>query len=102
MPEPQLYAAYLGGPMHGDRMGEDHEVVLVVAPDGREARRRAKSKWSGPGRPHVDAIQRVRMVDGFAVRLEPAGEGDRLELDGYEESEDPEETGAEGEPQKTG
>ncbi len=83
----ELYAAYLGGPMDGDRMGEDHEVVLVVAPDHKEARRRAKSKWSGPGRPHVDALQRVEMVDGFAVRLERAGEGDRLELDGYDDDE---------------
>src|SRR5664280_795262 len=26
-----LYAAFLGGPLAGDRMGEGHEVVLVVA-----------------------------------------------------------------------
>jgi hypothetical protein len=32
----------------------------------------------------VDALQRVEMVDGFGVLLEPRGEGDRLELDGYE------------------
>jgi hypothetical protein len=87
----QLYAAYLGGPLQNDRMGEDHEVVLVVAPDNKEARRRAKSKWSGPGRPHVDALQRIEMVDGFAVLLEQTGAGDRLDLDGYDESDEPDE-----------
>ena len=82
--DPQLYAAYLGGTMPENRMGEDHEVVLVVAADSREARERARAKWSGPGRPHVDALQRVAVVDGFAVRLEPATDGDRLELEGYD------------------
>jgi hypothetical protein len=84
VPDLQLFVAYLGGPLDEGRMGEDHEVVLVVASDRREAGQRAKSKWSGPGRPHVDALQRVEMVDGFGVLLEPRGEGDRLELDGYE------------------
>lgn len=88
MPAVQLYAAYLGGPMAGDRMGEDHEVVLVVAPDSGEARRRARAKWSGPGRPHVDALERVDMVDGFAVHLERAGVGDRLELDGDDDDDE--------------
>jgi uncharacterized protein DUF1543 len=93
MPGQQLYAAFLGGPLDGNRMGEDHEVVLVVAPDTQEARRRAKSKWSGPGRAHVDALQRVEMVDGFVVRLEQTGTGDRLDLDGYDEADEPEEAG---------
>ncbi|MBV8462042.1 MAG: DUF1543 domain-containing protein [Acidimicrobiales bacterium] len=84
MAGPQLYAAYLGGIMPGNRMGEDHEVVLVVADDGTEARQRARSKWGGLGRAHVDALQCVEMVDGFAVRLEPAGDGDRLLLEGYD------------------
>jgi hypothetical protein len=83
MPDEQLYAAYLGGPMEDHRMGEGHEVVLVVASDTTEARSRAKSKWSGPGRPHVDALQRIEMVDGFAVRLEQAGDGDQVELDDF-------------------
>jgi hypothetical protein len=83
MPDEQLYAAYLGGPMEDHRMGEGHEVVLVVASDTTEARSRAKSKWSGPGRAHVDALQRIEMVDGFAVRLEQAGDGDRVELDDF-------------------
>lgn len=81
--EVQLYAAFLGGPMDGDRMGEGHEVVLVVATDSEEARDRAKEKWSGPGRPHVDALQRIEMIDGFAVRLEAVGVGDRGELDDF-------------------
>lgn len=79
----RLYAAFLGGPIGGDRMGEGHEVVMVVAADVEEARSRAKSKWSGPGRPHVDALQRIDMVDGFVVSLESTGEGDRVELDDF-------------------
>jgi len=83
MPDEQLYAAFLGGPLEDHRMGEGHEVVLVVASDTTEARNRAKSKWTGPGRPHVDALQRIEMVDGFAVRLEQIGQGDRVELDDF-------------------
>ena len=40
-------------------MGEDHEVVFVVAEDVRAARRAAKAKWGGDGRPHVDALTRL-------------------------------------------
>ena len=52
-----LYAAFLGGPLAGDRMGgEGHEVVLVVAEGLSDAK--AKAKWSGIGHGHVDALQR--------------------------------------------
>ena len=64
-------------------MGEGHEVVMVVAPDLDEAKSRAKAKWSGKGRGHVDALQRVDVVDGFEVRLEQVGEGDRSELESF-------------------
>ena len=40
-------------------MGEDHEVVFVVADDMVSARRAAKAKWGGDGRAHVDALTRV-------------------------------------------
>ncbi len=80
-----LYAAFLGGPPADGRMGEDHEVVFVVAPDGRSAKEVAKAKWHGTGRGHVDAVERIDVIDGFAVSLTPsAGEpGDRTELDSY-------------------
>jgi hypothetical protein len=78
-----LYAAFLGGPMSEGRMGEGHEVVLVVAEDVKEAKTRAKAKWSGLGRGHVDALQRIEMVDGFEINLARRGEGDRTELDSY-------------------
>ena len=45
-----LYAAFLGGPLAGDRMGEGHEVVLVVAEGLSDAKAKAKAKWSGSGR----------------------------------------------------
>ena len=82
-----LYAAYLGGPLGDGRMGEDHEVVLVVAADATEARRLARAKWSGVGRPHVDAVQRVSVVDGHRVGVtpDPDATGDVFELEGYNE-----------------
>ena len=78
-----LYAAFLGGPMSEGRMGEGHEVVMVVAEDEKEAKARAKAKWTGKGRGHVDAVQRIDMIDGFAVTLAHRGEGDRTQLDSY-------------------
>jgi hypothetical protein len=78
-----LYAAFLGGPLAEGRMGEGHEVVLVVAPDLADAKARAKAKWSGAGVGHVDAVQRIDMVDGFEVSLAETGSGDRLTLDDY-------------------
>ncbi len=80
-----LYAAFLGGELAAGRMGEDHEVVFVVAEDELTARRAAKTKWGGDGRPHVDALTRIDMIDGFAVGLAPQGAGDALETVGYNE-----------------
>ena len=78
-----LYAAFLGGPMSEGRMGEGHEVVMVVAEDAKDAKTRARHKWTGKGRGHVDAVQRIDMVDGFEVSLALRGVGDRTELDSY-------------------
>ena len=58
-----LYAASLGGELTPGRLGEDHEVVLVVAPDMVAARSAAKTKWGGRGRPHVDALTRLDAID---------------------------------------
>ncbi len=80
-----LYAAFLGGDLASGRMGEDHEVVFVVAGDELSARRAAKAKWGGAGRPHVDALTRIDLIDGFAVGLEQRGGGDALETVGYNE-----------------
>jgi hypothetical protein len=80
-----LYAAFLGGPAPDGRIGEDHEVVFVVAEDGAAAKSAAKAKWGGAGRGHVDAVVRVDVVDGFSVGLTPTGAApeDRTELDSY-------------------
>jgi hypothetical protein len=78
-----LFVAYLGGELGPGRMGEDHEVVLVVAEDVLAARRAAKAKWGGDGRAHVDALTRVDMIDGFAIGLEQTGTGDATETEGY-------------------
>jgi hypothetical protein len=78
-----LFAAYLGGELTTGRMGEDHEVVFVVAEDVPTARRAALAKWGGDGRAHVDALTRLDMVDGFVVALERVGTGDAMETVGY-------------------
>jgi hypothetical protein len=78
-----LYAAFLGGELLDGRMGEDHEVVFVVADDLLTARRAAKAKWGGDGRAHVDALTRIDMIDGYTIGLEGGGSGDRIETEGY-------------------
>jgi len=78
-----LYVAFLGGELAPGRMGEDHEVVFVVAEDIQGARAAAKAKWGGSSKPHLDALTKVEMVDGYAVTLSPEGEGDVTEMEGY-------------------
>ena len=80
-----LFAAYLGGELTPGRMGEDHEVVFVVAEDLPAARKAATAKWGGGGRAHVDALTRLDKVDGYAIALEQAGNGDTMETIGYNE-----------------
>ena len=79
-----LFAAYLGGELGPGRMGEDHEVVFVVAEDMLAARRAAKEKWGGDGRAHVDALTRLDMIDGYAIGLQLRGHGDATETEGYD------------------
>jgi hypothetical protein len=86
--DPQLYAIYLGGDPAPGRLAEDHEVVLVVAGDVSEARRRARSKWAGATRPHVDALRLVDVVDGFAISLQPTGRHESVDVDLTYEPED--------------
>jgi hypothetical protein len=74
-------------------MGEDHEVVFVVADDSTSARKAAQKKWSGSGRGHVDAVTRLEMIDGYRVTVQPSesgvgvgsgsGSGDVTEMEGY-------------------
>lgn len=64
-----LYCAFLGGSLGEGRMGEDHETVFVVAADDTAAAAAARRKWRGVGRPHVDALERLDRVDGYAITL---------------------------------
>lgn len=66
-----LYIVYLGGKLADNRVGEDHEVVAVVAVDPPSARKQAKAKWGGVGDPHVDAVVEYLVVDGYQVKLTP-------------------------------
>jgi hypothetical protein len=78
----KLFVVYLGGEVLPGRMGEDHEVVLVAATDAKSARAKAKRKWQGRGRAHVDSVAEVDRVDGHDVLLRPAADaGDRLSVD---------------------
>lgn len=76
-----LYVVYLGGPLAPGRIGEDHEVVLVVAEDEKDARAKAKAKWRGDSRTHIDAVVRVGVVDGHRVTLTPTDEPDDVRVD---------------------
>lgn len=76
-----LYLVYLGGPLAPGRIGEDHEAVLVVADGVQDARKRAKAKWRGTDRTHIDAVARIAVVDGYRVSLTPTGEPDDLSVD---------------------
>lgn len=80
-----LYAAFLGGELTPGRMGEDHEVVFVVAEDEKSAKQAAKAKWGGDSRPHIDALSRLDVIDGFAIGLSEGsdGSGDAMETIGY-------------------
>lgn len=68
----RLFVVYLGGKVAEGRMGEDHEVVAVVAADVSTARKAAKAKWRGLGDPHVDAVQELIVIDGYRVELSPS------------------------------
>jgi hypothetical protein len=78
---PELYVVFLGGDPAPGRLGEDHEVVVVVATSLKEARAKARSKWQGDSKAHVDAVQLVKVVDGFVIRLEATDLDDVSELD---------------------
>jgi hypothetical protein len=92
--DPRLYAVYLGGDPAPGRLTEDHEVVLVVAGDVPEARRRARAKWGGTTRAHVDAVRLVDVVDGFAVSLDPTNRPESVDVDlTYEPGESSSTTG---------
>jgi hypothetical protein len=84
-----LFAVFLGGDLAPGRMGEDHEVVFVVGSDVKDVRRRARAKWSGVGTAHVDAVQRLAAIDGYAISLQEVGGGDRVDLDPSYEPADP-------------
>jgi Domain of Unknown Function (DUF1543) len=80
-----LYAALLGGPVAAGRMGEDHEIVFVVASTPEEAKVLAKAKWTGAGRGHVDAVERLEAIDGYRIsvtRSEDAAD-DEIDLVSY-------------------
>lgn len=77
----KLFVVYLGGKVAEDRMGEDHEVVVVVASDVPAARKAAKAKWRGIGDPHVDAVRELDVVDQHKIYLVHVTGEDNAPLD---------------------
>lgn len=78
---PKLFVAYLGGKTNKSRIGEDHEVVLVVANDKEEAKKKARIKWGGEGAAHLDMLVEINIVDGYKVNVEKASTADSLIAD---------------------
>ena len=78
-----LFAAFLGGELGPGRIGEDHEVVFVVAEDMRHGPPGRPGQVGGDGRAHVDALTRLDRIDGYAIGLAPSGQGDATETEGY-------------------
>jgi Domain of Unknown Function (DUF1543) len=78
---PQLFVVFLGGDPAPGRMGEDHEVVVVVADDVAAARKAARAKWTGTSKAHVDAVQVVSVIDGYRVALQKTDEADESSID---------------------
>jgi hypothetical protein len=91
---PRLYAVYLGGDPAPGRLGEDHEVVFVVAGDTGAARRAARAKWTGAdGKPHVDMVQELDAVDGYEVALTHTGRPSARSVDNTFEPSPPDDDG---------
>jgi hypothetical protein len=78
---PQLYVVFLGGDPAPGRMGEDHEVVAVVASDVKSARAKARAKWTGVSKGHVDAVRVLKVIDGYEIVLQPSSFDEVTELD---------------------
>lgn len=81
MEQMKLFVVYLGGKVAEGRMGEDHEVTVVVAIDAPAARKAAKAKWRGLGDPHVDAVQELIVVDGHRIDLTRVAEDNHAPVD---------------------
>ena len=74
----KLFIAYLGGKMSQERIGEDHETVVLVALDREDAKKKARAKWKGEGAAHLDMLVEVETVDGYKVFLEKTVENQKL------------------------
>ncbi len=72
---PKLFVVFLGGKLQDGRVGEDHEVVPVVAEDSHDARVRARKKWKGLDQKsvHIDSMMELSSVDGHDVSLNRVG-----------------------------
>lgn len=65
----KLYLAYIGWDSE-NRLIEDHDIVLVVASDAKEAKQKAKQKTKLLSGVHVDIMMEIKNIDGFDILLE--------------------------------
>lgn len=82
----KLFVVFLGGRLEAGRMGEDHEVVAVVAKSIDDARAKARQKWKGTDlKSHVDSVMEISCVDGYRVLLEQSREnsGNGIRVDDH-------------------
>ena len=66
-----LYVVFLGGSLPPNRIGEDHEIVFVVAKNQMDAEIKAKQKWQGYTNygVHIDSIKKINEVDNYKLEL---------------------------------
>lgn len=81
----KLFVCYLGGKLVPGRIGEDHEVIIVVAEDLKDAKKKARLKWAGqPIDVHVDYITELDVVDGYKINVVKI-DGDDSKITHYED-----------------
>lgn len=66
---PKLYEVYLGGEPEAGSIVEPHELVWVVALNEKQAKQKAKLKWLGHGKVHIDGIKQLNTIDGYTINL---------------------------------
>ena len=73
---PKLYEVYLGGEPPKDSIVEPHELVWVVAFTEKQAKQKAKLKWLGHSKVHIDGIKQLSIIDGYNINLTKVSENE--------------------------
>jgi len=93
-PEPKLFMLLLGCKPPG-RHTEQHDIFFGIAAYLRDLVPEIQTFWPEPEKIHIDAWREINAVDGFRVKILPAGTNDNLtpekklffiNLGGYQEN----------------